>query len=295
MLRKSEKAKQYLVSFVNRVFVFLPDRLFLKVKFRVIAGYRLNLTNPQTFNEKLQWLKLNDFHAEYTEMVDKVAAKEFVKRKLGNSYVIPTIGVWNSLEDINWDALPDKFVLKNAGDSGGVVICHDKSQLDVSGLYKKLNSLSAYQFYRITREYPYKDVPRRYIAEEFLVDESGYELKDYKFFCFNGIPKYVQVDFDRFSGHKRNIYDIDWNFIDLQIEYPNSPSRQIDKPANFEEMVQVACILSKGVPHVRVDLYNVNGRIYFGELTFYHGSGMEHFIPKIWDYKFGKLIELPQE
>lgn len=288
-----KKIREFLISFINKYCFYLPDSLFLRIKFRVVAGYKLHLDKPVTYNEKLQWLKLNDRHSEYTQMVDKVAVKDYVSSKIGSSYVIPTLGVWGSLDDVNWSSLPQKFVLKNAGDSGGVVICTDKDKLDKEGIKRRLNTLSAYRFYMLTKEYPYKDVPKRYIAEEYLVDESGYELKDYKFFCFDGVPKFVQVDFDRFKGHKRNIYDMNWNYIDLQIEYPTDPTTIIDKPVNFEKMQEVAGILSKGIPHVRVDLYNVKGQIYFGELTFFHGSGMEHFIPKKWDYNFGELIKLP--
>lgn len=287
--------KRFKISLLKNLNFFFNDKTYLRLLFKLSLGYDLDFDHPQTFNEKLQWLKINCKHEEYTTLVDKVAVKDYVENKIGSSYVIPTIGVWDSLDDVKLESLPKQFVLKNAGDSGGIIICKDKNSLDFNAAKRNLNSLSAYKFYRLTKEYPYKNIPRRYIAEAYLVDESGYELKDYKFFCFNGKPQYVQVDFDRFKEHKRNIYDMQWNFINLQIEYPNDPNKVIDKPLNFEKMKEVAGALSEGIPHVRVDLYNVNGHIYFGELTFFHGSGFEHFEPIEWDKIFGDLINLPQK
>ena len=273
---------------------FISDERYLKLAFKHNTGYSLNLDNPQTFNEKLQWLKLNDRHPEYTKMVDKATAKEYVAAIVGEKYIIPTIGLWESVDEIDWDSLPAQFVIKCTGDSGGVVVCKDKNKLDIASAKAKLKKGWGRNYCKYNKEYPYENIRPRIIAEEYLEDESGYELKDYKIFCFNGEPKLIEVDFDRFNGHKRNVYDLNWNLIDLIIKFPGDKSRKIEKPIHFDEMLYVAAQLSKGIPHVRVDLYNVNGKIYFGELTFFHGSGMEKIDPIEWDYKLGNLIKLPQ-
>ena len=273
---------------------FISDERYLKLAFKHRTGYSLNLDNPQTFNEKLQWLKLNDRHPEYTKMVDKATAKEYVAEIVGEKYIIPTIGLWESVDEIDWDSLPTQFVIKCTGDSGGVVVCKDKNKLDIASAKAKLKKGWGRNYCKYNKEYPYENICPRIIAEVYLEDESGYELKDYKIFCFNGEPKLIEVDFDRFNGHKRNVYDLNWNLIDLIIKFPGDKSRKIEKPIHFDEMLYVAAQLSKGIPHVRVDLYNVNGQIYFGELTFFHGSGMEKFDPIEWDYKLGNLIKLPQ-
>lgn len=278
---------------VTRLVCVLPDKTYIKIKFWLETGYRLNLNHPISFNEKLQWLKFYDQHDEYTMMVDKYLVKGYVASIIGEKYVIPTINVYDSINDIKWEDLPQHFVLKTTGDSGGVIVCKDKAKLNIEESKKKLSKLANRNYFKYNKEYPYKNVKSRYIAEEYIVDESGYELKDYKFFCFNGEPKYVQIDFDRYSNHRRNIYDINWNLLDLQIKFPKGHDRIFPKPDNYEEMVEIARKLSKGIPHVRIDLYNVSGKIYFGEITFFHGSGMEVFTPLEWDYTFGNCINLP--
>lgn len=285
--------KRVINYFVTRLVFVLPDKTYIKIKFWLETGYRLDLNNPQSFNEKLQWLKFNDQHDEYTMMVDKYLVKDYVASLIGEKYLIPTIGVYNTIEEIKWEDLPQQFVLKTTGDSGGVIVCKDKTKLNIDETKKKLGKLKNRNYYKYNKEYPYKNVHPRYIVEEYIVDESGYELKDYKFFCFNGEPKFVQIDFDRYSNHRRNVYDINWNLLDLQIKFPKGHDRVFPKPDNYEEMLEVARMLSKGIPHVRIDLYNVTGKIYFGEMTFFHGSGMEVFTPLEWDYKFGDFIKLP--
>lgn len=292
MICKMNFFQRVILFMTHRLVYLLPDLLYLKIKFRLVAGYKLNFDNPQSFNEKLQWLKLNDIHREYSNMVDKASAKDYVALKVGAKYIIPTYGVYDSVYDIDWASLPNQFVLKSTGDSGGVVVCKDKEKLDVQRTIKGLKARARMSYYVYNKEYPYKYIKPRYIAEAYLVDESGYELKDYKFFCFNGVPRFVQIDFDRYTSHKRNVYDVDWNLLDLQIKFPKGHERVFEKPANYEEMLYVAGKLSEGIPHVRVDLYNVNGKIYFGEMTFFHGSGMECFSPVEWDYKFGEYINL---
>lgn len=276
-----------------RIFApYLSDKLYLKLLFRHRVGYSLNLDNPRSYNEKLQWLKLNDLHLEYTQMVDKVEAKKYVASKIGEKYIIPTISVYDNVEEIDFDALPKQFVLKCTHDSGGIVVCKDKALLDVEKAKRKLKKGWGKNYYKYNREYPYRDVKPRIIAEQYMEDESGYELKDYKFFCFSGEPQLLFVATDRPLDTKFDFFDLNWNHLPFTNGHPNNPN-PIAKPKNFEEMKDVARKLSQGLPHVRVDLYNVNGKIYFGELTFFHWSGMTPFVPQEWDYKLGELIKLP--
>jgi len=272
----------------------LPDSLYLKLMFHRRVGYYPNLKNPRTYNEKLQWLKLHNQRPEYTEMVDKLEAKKYVASKIGEEYIIPTLGVWNSVEEIDWNSLPNQFVLKVTGDSGGIVVCSDKNFLDVDSAKKKLIKGWGKNYYKYNKEYPYRDIKPRIIAEQYMVDESGYELKDYKFFCFNGEPKYLFVATDRQNKGeetKFDFFDLDWNHIPVVNGHPNNPQRP-QCPENFEEMIRIAKELSAKIPHVRVDLYNINGKIYFGELTFFHWSGMVAYEPIEWDYKFGEYIRI---
>lgn len=272
----------------------LPDVFFDKVMFWLRVGYWPNFKNPRSYNEKLNWLKFNDIHPEYTKMVDKVTAKEYVASIVGEKYIIPTLGVWNSVDDIDWDTLPNQFVVKSTGDSGGVVVCKDKSKFDIEAAKFKLKSLGGRDYNQVSKEYPYKNVPHRYIAEEYMEDESGYELKDYKFFCFNGVVKYLFVATGRQNNDTRfDFYDTEFNHLPVLNGHPNAdvwPS----KPENFEEMLEVAAQLSKDIPHVRVDLYNIKGKIFFGELTFFHWSGTTPYEPREWDYKFGEYLNLPK-
>lgn len=276
-----------------RIFApYLSDKLYLKLLFRHRVGYSLNLDNPRSYNEKLQWLKLNDLHLEYTQMVDKVEAKKYVASKIGEKYIISTISVYDNVEEIDFDALPKQFVLKCTHDSGGIVVCKDKALLDVEKAKRKLKKGWGKNYYKYNREYPYRDVKPRIIAEQYMEDESGYELKDYKFFCFSGEPQLLFVATDRPLDTKFDFFDLNWNHLPFTNGHPNNPN-PIAKPKNFEEMKDVARKLSQGLPHVRVDLYNVNGKIYFGELTFFHWSGMTPFVPLEWDYKLGELLKLP--
>lgn len=270
-----------------------PDAVYLKIKFRLLMGQKLNLDNPKTYNEKLQWLKLYHYNPNYTKMVDKVDAKDYVASIVGDKYVIPTLGVWNSVDDIDWYSLPSQFVVKSTADSGGVVVCKDRENLDVQAAREKLKKLGERDYTMRNKEYPYKGVPHRYIAEEYIEDESGFELKDYKIFCFDGEPKFLFVATGRQQNDTRfDFYDIEFNHLPVINGHPNADVWP-EKPVNFEEMLEVARKLSKDMPHVRVDLYNVNGKIYFGELTFFHWSGIVPFEPLEWDYIFGEYLRLP--
>lgn len=271
----------------------LPDATYLRWVFAARLGYPLNLKNPQTFNEKLQWLKLYDKHPEYTKMVDKVEAKKYVASIIGEKYIVPTIGVWNSVDEIDWDKLPNQFVIKAAHDSGGVVICRDKSILDIDEAKKKLAGAGKKDYTKYNKEYAYHNVPHRFIAEQLLDNGHDKDIPDYKFFCFDGIPKFLFVATGRQLHDTRfDFYDTDFHHLPVKNGHPNADIIP-KKPENFSEMLDVASRLSKGLKEVRVDLYNINGKIYFGELTFCHWSGFVPYDPIEWDYKFGKYLKLP--
>ena len=280
---------------LNQLAPLFSDEKFVKWKYYLVFRKKLNLDSPQSFNEKLQWLKLNDRHQEYTQMVDKYEAKKYVASIIGEEYIIPTLGVYNSFDEINFDELPNQFVLKCTHNSGGIVICKDKSTLNIEKSRKLMNKwLKVNPFWK-NREYPYKNVKPRIIAEQYMEDESGYELKDYKFFCFDGNVKLLFVAADRgVEGEetKFDFFDTEWDHLPFTNGHPNS-TKPVRKPENLEEMIAIAKKLSEGIPHVRVDLYNIRGKIYFGELTFFHWSGMTPFEPEEWDYKLGEYIHLP--
>ena len=271
----------------------LSDETYLKLLFQLKVGYPLNLERPRTYNEKLQWLKLNDIHPEYAQFVDKIEAKRFVEKKIGAKYIIPTLGTWDTIGQIDWESLPERFVIKCTNDSGGIVVCKDKSKLDIRKAIAKLKKGWRKNYYKRNKEYPYRNLIPRIIAEEYMEDESGYELKDYKFFCFDGEPQFLFVATGRQVNDTRfDFFDLNWNHLPVLNGHPNA-DYPIAKPKNFKEMIDVARKLSQGIPHVRVDLYNVDGKIYFGEMTFFHWSGMTPFEPKEWDYIFGKYLRLP--
>ncbi|MBQ7329958.1 MAG: glycosyl transferase [Oscillospiraceae bacterium] len=275
----------------------IPDKTYLKMKFKGAMGKKLDLQNPKTYNEKLQWLKLYDRNPAYTAMVDKYEVKKYVAEKIGSEYVVPTIGVWDRVEDIDFDALPDQFVLKCTHDSGGLVICKDKTHLDIQQAKKKLSKALKSRFYHMGREWPYKNVQPRIIAEPYLEDKATGELRDYKFFCFGGKAKAMFVATERQKKGeevKFDFYDMNFERLQLQQGHPNA-KQPVSKPETFEQMRELAEQLSVGIPHVRVDFYEVDGKNYFGELTFFHFNGMVPFNPEKWDYTLGSWIELPKE
>jgi len=274
---------------------YLSDKQYIRLKWAyAMKGAPLNLYNPQTYSEKLQWLKLYYHNPQQTLLVDKFKVKEYVSTKIGAQYVIPLLGVWNSVEEIDWESLPSQFVMKCSHDCGGMVVCKDKNKLDIEEAKKNLKKCMETNYYYASREWPYKNVEPVIFAEEYKEDEFG-ELRDYKWFCFDGEPKALFIATDRGKGHKQtrfDFYDMDFNHLPFTNGHPNS-DKKITKPLGFEKMKELASILSKGFPHVRVDFYDVNGTIYFGEFTFYHWGGMMPFEPKEWDYKFGSWIKLP--
>lgn len=274
---------------------FIPDKLYLQLLYRRVFNRKLDLKNPQRFNEKLFWLKLYDRRPEYTMMVDKYAVKQYVADKIGEEYVIPTLGVWDRPEDIDWDKLPDQFVLKCTHDSGGLVICRNKADLDKESAKEVLRKCLRRNYYWAGREWPYKNVPPRIIAEKYMEDTSVGELPDYKFFCFDGVVKALFIGTERSTGDvKFDYFDAVFNHLDLIQEHPMS-GKEFSIPENFDRMKELAARLSQGIPHVRVDLYNINGKIYFGEMTFYHHGGVIPFHPDKWDYEFGGWINLPEK
>ena len=279
------------------LFDWISDEKFIKMIFPIAVGYKLNLKNPQTFNEKLQWLKLYNRRPEYTIMVDKYAVKKYVADKIGDEYVIPTLGVWNKPEDIDFDKLPNQFVLKttHGGGGGGVVICRDKSKLNRSEVIKKIKRSLSQDIYKSLREWPYKNVPKRILAEQYMEDTKTKELRDYKFFCFKGVVKALFVATERSTGNvKFDYFDSDFNHLDIVQSHPMS-GKKIEKPKTFDEMKKLAAKLSEAIPHVRVDFYEINGKVYFGELTFTHHGGITPFHPEKWDRIFGDWLELPQK
>ena len=273
---------------------WMNDRSFIKWEYFSGMGKFPDLDNPTTYNEKLQWLKLHDIHREYSKLVDKYESKEVVRRLIGDEYIIPTLAVYDSLDEIDFDKLPNQFVLKTTHDSGGVVVCPDKTKLDWKAARRKLEKSLRHNFFYEHREYPYKDVKPRIIAEKYMVDESGTELKDYKFFCFDGKCKMLFIATGRNTGDvKFDFYDPDFNHLPFVQGHPWT-TKEIKKPEGFSKMIALAEELSKGFRHVRVDLYDINGKIYFGELTFFHFSGNVPFEPEIWDYKIGEWLKLPE-
>ena len=280
----------------EKILRFMPAPMYLRLKYRLAMGKRLELKSPKTYNEKLQWLKLHDRKPVYTDMVDKYEAKRFVSERIGEEYVIPTYGVWDSFDDIDFDTLPEQFVLKCTHDSGGLVIVKDKSKLDISAAREKIEKCLRRNFYYSGREWPYKNVKPRIIAEAYMEDTETAELRDYKFFCFDGTVRALFIASERQKEGeetKFDFFDADYNHLPVKNGHPNAdvPPR---RPVNFEKMKELAEKLSAGVPHLRVDFYEVDGRIYFGELTFSHWSGMVPFEPAEWDRTFGDWITLPQ-
>lgn len=280
---------------VTRTDSYISDEIYLKLLYRRCLNEKLNLDNPRTYNEKLQWLKLYNRRPEYTTMVDKLAVKEYVAKIIGEEYIIPTLGVWDKPEDIDWERLPDQFVLKCTHDSGGLIICRDKKQLDKKAAINKLKSCLERNYFRAGREWAYKNVPPRIIAEKYLCSDTIVDdLPDYKVFCFNGEPKLIELDYNRFSNHMRNMYNTNWEKVSMKISYSSDERRVFEKPEKLGEIMDLSRCLSKIMPFVRCDFYMVDSTIYFGELTLYPDAGFVNFQPKEWDDILGEWIKLPK-
>ena len=275
---------------------FLPDKPYLKLFYFATTGKKLNLKTPVGYNEKLQWLKLNDKHPEYSKLVDKLAVREHINEVLGEGYCFPLLGKWNSFEEIDFDKLPNGFVLKCNHDSGSTKVIKDKSKLtgkDFKKLKKFFNRRVRSDFFHAGREYPYKGLPRYIMAERLMLDEKNPDksIEDYKFFCFNGELKIMFVATDRSTDCRFDFFDMEFNHLDIVNIHPQS-DKKIEKPEKFEEMIEIAKKLSKGIKQVRIDLYELNGKIYFGEYTFFHGGGFSLFNPPKWEKQLGDWIEI---
>lgn len=289
-LRDPKKIVSYLLTF--NTFKFIPDEIYLKLQYRLKVGKRLNLSNPITYNEKIQWLKLYDRKSKYKYLVDKYKVRTHVEKVIGEEYLIPLIGVYDSYEEIDFSVLPKEFVLKPNHTSGDIYICKDKSNINHRKLLTQVNKWMQKDYYIFNREWPYKNIKPKIICEKLMVDESGSDLKDYKFFCFNGDVKLIQVDFDRFQDHKRNFYNVNWELQHMEFGYPSSSKINIRKPEKIDKMIELAKTLSKGFPHLRIDFYSINHEVYFGEITFYPEAGFKSFYPLENDTTVGNWIQL---
>lgn len=275
----------------------VPDKVFLKKKFKMMMGYELDLDKPKTYNEKLQWIKLYDRNPQYTIFVDKYKVRQYIKDIIGEEYLIPLIGVWDNADDIDFNSLPNRFVLKCNHNSGlGMCICKNKEEIDVDKVRKELKRGMKQNYYLSSREWPYKNVPRKIICEQYMSDDSDDELTDYKFYCFNGKMKFVGIYSDRNKDvpTKVDYFDRDFNFLDFFWGYVHADVKP-SKPEMFEEMVRIAEKLSEGLPEIRVDLYQCGNQIYFGELTLFDGAGFDKIEPFEWDKKLGDWINIPIE
>ena len=297
---KSDRST-FMAAIIQNFFGWLPDKTYLQLLYRFKMGHRLDLNHPKTFTEKIQWLKRYNRRPEYTRMVDKYAVKKYVADIIGEKYIIPTLGVWDKPEDIDWDALPNEFVLKttHGGGSGGVVICKDKKTFDRNKAILTLRDSMNGDIYRSLREWPYKDVKKRVLAEKYMapkdmVNNPIYDLSDYKFFCFNGEPKYCQVIRDRHSKESIDFYDMNWRhqeFVGLNPIASNGIN-PVPRPLLLDDMICICHKLSENMKFVRIDMYVIDNRIYFGEITFYPASGMGLFNPDKWNEELGNLISL---
>ena len=291
--RKILKNQEFRLKF-TKLFRFVPSKMYLKAVYRAKTGCKLDLKHPKTFNEKLQWLKLHCIHTEYSELADKVRVREHINRMIGGGHMFPLIGTWKRFEDIPFEELPDRFVLKCNHDSGSVKIIHDKRKLtdkDMKALKKFYKGRLHRNPYCTGREYPYKYIRPCILAEQLMESTDGNGINDYKFFCFDGVPKIMFIATDRATDVKFDFYDMDFNHLDIYNIHPNA-DRSIEKPVSFDEMKQIAAKLSQGMKFVRVDLYEIDGKIYFGEYTFFHAGGFYLFSPEEWEQKLGDWINI---
>jgi len=281
-------------NLIKKISSFIPDELYLKLRYFYHFHKLLNLKNPQTFNEKLQWLKLYDCRSEYTMMVDKYAVKKYVAEKIGAEYIIPNLGVWDSPKEIDFGKLPNQFVLKCTHDSGSIVICKDKQKFDFNKARAKLDKRFKRNLYYYGREWPYKNVKPRVIAEKYMEDTATHELRDYKIHCFHGEPKVILVCQDRYTdtGLTEDFYSVNWEHLD--VKRPKHPNAKVkmEPPKELDLMLDLSRKLSKDIPFLRTDFYIINHQVYFSELTFYPASGFVKFIPESFDYQLGDWLKL---
>lgn len=288
ILKEPEMAGIYFMVLTARLW---PAELYIKIFYYLHLKKWPDLKPPHTFSEKLNWLKLHDRNPLYTKLTDKYAVKDYVSKKIGVDKVVPLLGVWNSFDEIDFDHLPERFVLKCTHDSGGFMICKDKSTFSKVKARSFFNRELRKNYYWNKREWPYKDIQPRIIAEKYLEDGNGDALTDYKFFCFNGEPKMMYISKDVSADPRTDFFDMDWNYLPFKFKDPHAEVRP-SMPDKLEEMKEIARTLSKGIPHVRVDMYLINNHIFFGEMTFFHLSGFFSVTPDEWDDIIGGWLDL---
>lgn len=294
LIKLIKKPSLLILYLMNKgILNWVNDEKFLKIKYRLIMGKKLNLENPKTFNEKIQWLKLYDRKDIYTTMVDKYEAKKYVANIIGEKYIIPTLGIYNSFEEIDFSKLPNQFVIKPTHTSGNIYICKDKNKIDYKKLEKEINKWLKRKYYYIHREWPYKNIKPRIIIEKFMIDKYSEDIKDYKLMSFNGKVKYSLVCSGRSNnnGLHMDFYDLNWNKMPFKRIYPNLENKT-NKPFNYQTMIKIAEKLSHNIMFLRVDFYEINQKIYFGELTFYPSAGFGKFIPEEYDEIIGDMLEI---
>lgn len=279
-------------SFILLAAGLVPDKTYIKYVAKGKLGYSIDINHPKTFNEKLNWLKLYGRNPLYTKMADKYEAKKIVAERIGEQYVVKNLGYWRSFDEIDFDALPNQFVLKCTHDSSGAIICRDKNTFDKLSARRKINLSLKMNYFYACREWPYKNIPHRIIADELLNDHSGKELNDYKFWCFNGVPKYMYCTVKSNDVYE-NFYDMDFKPVNIDHGFRRR-APEFAKPEAFELMKELAGKLSAGIPFVRIDFFYVDGKVYFGEYTFYDWAGLQPFKTYQQDLELGKLIELPK-
>lgn len=299
VLRTHLSKSSTIVSIYDRIrevyYGNIADEILIRKRFKERVGREVDLYNPIKYNDKLQWLKLNWRDPIATQCADKYAVREFVTERIGAQYLNELIAVYETVNDIDFEQLPNRFVLKVTHGSGFNLICKDKQEINWKEEVKKLKRWQNNNYQLYNREWVYKNISPRIICEKYLEQDDGTELKDFRFFCFNGEPKFIGVDFDIIDKTKtrRNIYDLEWNLLDVEISYPNELSKRVSKPEKLSEMIEISRELSSGFPHARVDLYYVNNRIIFGEITFFHQSGFGRIKPEEFEVEMGNWLELP--
>lgn len=269
---------------------WISDEAYLKLIYRLTFRRRLHLDDPKAYTEKISWYKLHWRNKLAEKCTDKFEVREYASKKIGPEHIIDCYGCWNSFDEIDFGGLPEQFVLKATNGSGNVVICKEKSTLDMDHVRKTLDKYRRRHFSSRTKEWSYYGVPHRILAERFIKSADGKGIKDYKIFCFYGKPQFLVVCSEREIKVKYDYYDLDWNRIPVRVGGDHNPN--LRKPEHFDEMLEIANKLSEDFPHVRVDLYDEEGKIYFGELTFYHYGGITPFVPDEWDFIFGKLFDI---
>ena len=292
-LKRMINPKKIIVFLAKKNIIKISDKFFIKMVYKEKFSKNIDLKNPKTFNEKLQWLKLYDRNPEYSQMVDKYQVKEYVAQIIGKVHIIPTLGLYKSFEEIDFEKLPNEFVIKCTHDSGSTIVCKDKNKFDISEAKKKINKSLKSNYYYLGREWPYKNVIPQILIEKYIFDDKIEELRDYKIFCFNGKVKFFKIDYDRFINHKANYYDKKLKIMEFGEEVcPPDPNKEIIIPKDIYKMFDFAEMLAKNLKFARIDFYYTNEHIYFGEITFYPASGFGKFIPEKWDKKIGEMLKI---